>query len=323
MSLEQILFSVTPLDFEYEALEPLYIEAGKATNLLRGSLGLMLRRLACAPGCRDSNWCPLPAACLYRQIFEGETNGVRPSGYQEAPRPFVLRWDDWGEMRIAPGTVFRTGLHLFDSRTEVLALMLRAYGKLPAAGLGPARAKMRLRRISQVDAAGAQGVLWTSETKGEMPRPATLRFQLGPVEDAPRRVKVRFLSPTEIKQDGQVLTTADFRPLFQRLWERLSFLIVHYAPNGTTAARDILSAGADELIEAAGRVALVRQNLAPMAVSRFSTRTGQTHPLSGLMGEAEYEGDFRLLWAWMKASEWTGVGRQTVWGKGSLRWEMG
>ena len=211
MSVERVTFAVTPLDFEYEALEPLYIEAGKATNLLRGSLGLMLRRLACVPECGDSGACPLPAPCLYRQIFEGETNGVRPSGYQEAPRPFVLRWDDWGEMRIAPGTAFRTGLHLFDSRREVLALMVRAYGKLAAAGLGPGRAKIRLRRISQTDAAGAQGVLWTSETKVEMPRPRTLRFELGAMGDAPGRVKLHFLSPTEIKQDGEVLRTADFR----------------------------------------------------------------------------------------------------------------
>ena len=318
MNPERISFSVTPLDFEYEALEPLFIEAGKATNLLRGSLGLTLRRLACVVECTDSHECPLAEPCLYRQIFEGETNDVRPSGYQEAPRPFVLRWEDWREMHIASGTRFRTGLHLFDSRTEVLALMLRAYGKMGAAGLGPGRAKLRLRSIGQMDAEGQRRVLWTSEIQGEVPRPGSLRFQLGPVEDAPRRVRVHFLSPTEIKQDGQVLATADFRPLFQRLRERLAFLMIHYAAKGSG---DVFGTETDELIAAASRVRVVSQNLAAVAVNRYSTRTGQTHPLSGLMGEAEYEGDFRLLWAWMKASEWTGVGRQTVWGKGALRWD--
>jgi hypothetical protein len=51
---------------------------------------------------------------------------------------------------------------------------------------------------------------------------------------------------------------------------------------------------------------------------RRSGSTGQTHSLGGFIGEAEYEGDLRDFLPYLKAAKWTGVGRQTVWGKGEI-----
>ena len=53
-------------------------------------------------------------------------------------------------------------------------------------------------------------------------------------------------------------------------------------------------------------------------IERFSTRTGQAHPLGGFIGEAEYHGDLAEFMPWLEAARWTGVGRQTVWGKGAI-----
>ena len=36
------------------------------------------------------------------------------------------------------------------------------------------------------------------------------------------------------------------------------------------------------------------------------------------MGEAEYEGDLTEFMPYLRAGEWTGVGRQTTWGKGAI-----
>ncbi|MGB9605238.1 MAG: CRISPR system precrRNA processing endoribonuclease RAMP protein Cas6, partial [Bryobacteraceae bacterium] len=35
-------------------------------------------------------------------------------------------------------------------------------------------------------------------------------------------------------------------------------------------------------------------------------------------GEVEYEGDVAEFVPYLEAAQWTGVGRQTVWGKGEL-----
>jgi len=60
---------------------------------------------------------------------------------------------------------------------------------------------------------------------------------------------------------------------------------------------------------------------ARMAVSsaaRRSSRTGQTHSLGGFVGKAEYQGDLTEFVPYLRAAQWTGVGRQTAWGKGEF-----
>jgi hypothetical protein len=53
-------------------------------------------------------------------------------------------------------------------------------------------------------------------------------------------------------------------------------------------------------------------------VQRRSSKTGQVHSIGGFVGEAEYEGDLAEFVPFLKAAQWTGVGRQTVWGKGEI-----
>ena len=38
-----------------------------------------------------------------------------------------------------------------------------------------------------------------------------------------------------------------------------------------------------------------------------------------MVGVAEYEGELGEFVPFLEAAQWTGVGRQTVWGKGAIR----
>jgi hypothetical protein len=51
---------------------------------------------------------------------------------------------------------------------------------------------------------------------------------------------------------------------------------------------------------------------------RKSSRTRQVHPIGGFVGEVEYEGELAEFVPYLNAARWTGVGRQTVWGKGEI-----
>ena len=73
--------------------------------------------------------------------------------------------------------------------------------------------------------------------------------------------------------------------------------------------------------ERAAAVRMVRCELRRVESVRRSSKTEQTHPLSGFMGEAEYEGDLAEFLPYLEAARWTGVGRQTVWGKGVIEVE--
>ena len=65
---------------------------------------------------------------------------------------------------------------------------------------------------------------------------------------------------------------------------------------------------------------MTRCNVRHIDVERRSSRTGaQIHSIGGFVGEAEYEGELGKFIPYLKAASWTGVGRQTVWGKGEVR----
>ena len=61
---------------------------------------------------------------------------------------------------------------------------------------------------------------------------------------------------------------------------------------------------------------MTRCDIHHVETSRRSGRTGQIHSLGGFVGEAEYEGDLTEFVPYLRAAQWTGVGRQTAWGKG-------
>jgi hypothetical protein len=102
----------------------------------------------------------------------------------------------------------------------------------------------------------------------------------------------------------------DFPILFDRLRDR----ILHYAAPGGSHSALALALAAQ-----AARIETISESLTHVQRERLSTRTGQRHPLGGVIGHADYAGNFAHLWPWLRAAEWTGVGRQTVWGKGHIR----
>ena len=64
---------------------------------------------------------------------------------------------------------------------------------------------------------------------------------------------------------------------------------------------------------------MTRCELRQVEATRRSSRTGQVHGIGGFVGVAEYEGDLGEFIPYLEAAQWTGIGRQCVWGKGELR----
>src|SRR4051794_29457114 len=78
------------LRFHFRARVPLFIPGGAAANRVRGGLGRVLKS-ACPPDCKTTEACPIGRKCAYGCLFEPPAAVVGPSGYRDAPRPFVLR----------------------------------------------------------------------------------------------------------------------------------------------------------------------------------------------------------------------------------------
>jgi CRISPR/Cas system endoribonuclease Cas6 (RAMP superfamily) len=191
------------------------------------------------------------------------------------------------------GENFGFDLHFFDTRPGSATLIndLRiALGKVASEGIGP------LRGIAEVT-----GVV--RETKP---------IDLAPLDRAPSRIAVEFRTPTELKSGGEIMDRPEFGVLFGRVRDRVSTLRALYGVGPVPV--DFQAIG-----ERANAIQLESCSIHQVRSARRSSRTGQSHSIGGFVGEAQYCGPFEEFLPWLRAAEWTGVGRHTVWGNGEIR----
>jgi hypothetical protein len=188
-----------------------------------------------------------------------------------------------GGISIAPGQTFHFDFHWFDLRRAALDTVIRAFAQL-------------LHEAELVDVRGAD---------------VPLELCLNPSGDPVNRLTIHFETPTELKTGGQTVERPEFGVLLARVRDRISTLRALYDDGPLTI--DFREFG-----ERAEHIRMTRCNTHHVDTSRRSSRTGQTHSLGGFVGEAEYEGDLTEFGPYLRAAQWTGVGRQTAWGKGKL-----
>jgi hypothetical protein len=143
------------------------------------------------------------------------------------------------------------------------------------------------------------------------PQPLQLSLVAPPSIPGIQRLRVRFLTPTELKGSD----TPGFGPLFCRIRDRISTLRALYGSGPLDL--DFRSFG-----QRAAAVRMTRCELHTVEQQRTSKGTGQRHSIGGFTGVAEYEGEVAEFIPYLEAARWTGVGRQTVWGKGEIAVEM-
>jgi hypothetical protein len=278
--------------WRFRALDKVHFPRGKSGNVLRGAFGISLRETA--------------TTAVYRQVFEPRASGTRaegpanhPSGLADWPRPFLFRTAAVDGLTIPPASPFSIDMHLFDARSPLADIFATAFRRPAVTGLGPGRGRIVLEAMEQLDLEGR-----VTGTPCVMP----LDPQGTPVD----RVCLRFVTPTELKMAGEVADRPEFAALFKRLRDRIANLCRLYGPGPLDI--DFRAIG-----ERADTIRLTRCEIAWERVERRSSRTGQVHWMGGFTGQAEYEGELAEFVPWLRAAHWTGVGRQTVWGKGDVQ----
>ncbi len=307
-----VRFGFFRLRFHFTAQGPIHFPVGKPGNVLRGAFGLIFRRIACVPQCQSARTCDIREACAYARIFEPSSLGNSPSGLSDWPRPFVFRASHLDGRTIPPQHQFHFDVHLFQLRDPAIPYFVLTFAQLAREGLGPGRANAILTAVDHLDAAGAAiGRVYDGQTfcGSDDIEPCWLR--LDPPAETVQRLEVRFLTPTELKSGHQLAPQPEFGILMNRVRDRLSTLSDLYGSG--PLEMDFAAFG-----ERAAKVRMVRCDIGTVHVVRLSTRTGQQHPLDGFTGTAEYEGDLAEFVPFLRAASFTGVGRQTTWGKGEL-----
>lgn len=207
-----------------------------------------------------------------------------PSGLKDVPRPFVLRARRLEGRILSPGERFELRIHLFAPAEK--GAIVRAMESACREGLGPDRVPVSILQVGE----------------------ECQRFDLSLRPCAPPVLLVRFLTAVELK-GWEGPPPLPFPVLIARLRDRLSSLRSVYGPGP-------IPFDFQGLAQRAQRVRSLGCNLTHARAGRISRRTGERHPLGGFLGDCIYEGDFREFLPLLEAGVYTGVGRQTVWGKG-------
>jgi hypothetical protein len=303
-------FRFYPLRFEFIAKDSLFFPPGKASNILRGALGVIFRKIACVPHCEGPSACDLRDSCPYARLFEPASQGDGPSGLADWPRPFVFRARHLDGRAVSPGEAFSFDLNVFSLEQTALAYFVLTFSSLAREGLGPKRGRADLRCVMSGDR-----LLYDSATQTISSQIPPQALDLAPVS-APApisvdRIAVTFLSPTELKHEHRLAETPEFPILFARIRDRVSTLSRLYADS-------VLDIDYPGTSARAANIRLVSFRAGHDRTERRSSRTGQRHLIGGFIGEAEYEGDLAEFLPWLEAARYSGVGRQSVWGKGEI-----
>jgi hypothetical protein len=313
--MSELTLRVYPLRFSFTARESLYFPPGKSSNILRGAFGTIFRRIACVPQCTSARDCEWRTSCPYARLFEPFLPDSGPSGFADLPRPFVFRATHLDGCTIAAGSRFHFDLNLFDLNENAVAYLVLTFAQLAREGLGAGRRRVELTAVSQLDANGQPATaIYDGGSLSLQQRANPLELSLEPPLAPVTRLRLRFVTPTELKSEQQIAARPEFGIVAARARDRISTL------------RELYGAGPLDIDfrafgERAALVRMTRCEIRQVEIVRRSSRTGQTHPIGGFVGEAEYEGDLKEFVPYLRAAQWTGVGRQTVWGKGQVRVE--
>jgi len=155
-------------------MQPTLIPGAVLANVLRGALGLTLRKLVCPEEFfnHDCAPCPLYRDCAFGQVFmpTPPSDATQLRLQQDLPRPFVieppgLHPDD---RATADGLTFR--VVLFGSAMDRLPYFISALDRLGADGMGRDRIPFQIEQISANHPHGDEPLLVSGSNTISLPR---------------------------------------------------------------------------------------------------------------------------------------------------------
>lgn len=316
--------------FTIAHVQSLEVPAFNKGNMLRGGFGHAFRRLCCVPQCRDAKSCPLAASCPYKNLFEPSPppGADRLSKNHDIPRPFVFRAPQTHQTRFEKGEPFEFGLVLIGRALDFLPYFVLSFRDLAGEGLGLNRAKCTLEKVEEtalssngvgdcepklIYSAADQLFRATASTRADEWIKTRLReFPGAKGNGSVQRVTIRFLTPTFLRADGEVVYRPEFHHVFKRLRDRINSLSTFFCDGPLDT--DFRGLG-----ERAEKVRTVSAQTDWVERFRTSSKTRQRHELSGFVGEATYEGKLAEFLPWLTLGEVVHVGKHAAWGNGWIQ----
>lgn len=203
---------------------PTSIPGPVLANVLRGAIGLTLRRLVCPEQWQDNDCrsCPLRHECPYGRIFSPSPpfDAGQLRRQQDLPRPFVIEPPGLHpEDRVTTeGLTFR--LMLFGTAIDSLPYLISTLERLGADGLGRDRVPFTMEKITTCHPAGEESLFTAGSNRVTLPQQIIstqdlLNGEWG-VERQPtptsQEIRRRVLARMGVEQTEERRTTANDSP---------------------------------------------------------------------------------------------------------------
>lgn len=302
---------------EFTVETPLHLPA-YAGSTLRGAFGGALRGASCMTKQPVCDGCPLLATCPYAAIFETRPwqDEMPRMGYgtpslqdfSQVPRPYVIEPPELGERDYAPGETLAFHLVLAGRALDQLPLVLWAFLRSFARGVGRGDGQAALARVVHVG---------DDETLILDGPDAAVQAHSHAVPPAPSFagdcVTLHFDTPLRLQTNGRRASAAELtaRKLLMALVRRVA--LIHEFHGAGPLALDFggLAARAESIAS--------EKSLKWRDWTRYSSRQDRKMALGGVVGTWKLTGDLAPFLPFLHLGQWLHVGKEATFGLGGYR----
>ncbi|MCS6997530.1 MAG: CRISPR-associated protein Cas6, partial [Casimicrobiaceae bacterium] len=195
-----------------------------AGSLLRGQFGAALRRTACMTRKPTCAGCALLRTCPYPEIFETPPPAEhRLQKFSQVPNPYVIEPPPFGTRSVAAGDRLVFDIVLVGRAIERLALVVHAFRRALAQGLGRRRARGVLETVA-VEDGDRWREIWSAGRGEILAHDAVLSV---PAFADVRSATLRIVTPLRLQNDGRPLSIERLSPraLITNLMRRATLLL--------------------------------------------------------------------------------------------------
>lgn len=299
--------------------EPLQMPAVNKGSTIRGGFGAAFRRLVCIDLRLECAACDLRYTCPYTRVFNPfvPPEAERLSKNQNIPRPFVVKPPLEIKTRYLPGESLVFDFVVVGEAINYLPYFIVAFRELGESGFGLNRARCTLSSIEALGLHGEVSAVYDGTEGVVRPPQQNLSWQEITARAAslgsPREITIRFLTPTTLKAEGEVVTVPQFHHLIKRLRDRVNALASFYC--GEPLDLDFKEFG-----QRAEKIKEVSVTTRWVDRSRH-TRRGDVQDMSGFVGEVTYRGEIEPFLPLLLLGEYVHVGKGAAFGNGWYRLE--
>lgn len=282
-----------------------------AGSMLRGAFGHALRKLACMTKQKNCTGCPLLSSCPYPAIFAPPPPAAHTlQKFSQIPVPYIIEPPDWGARQVGAGEAFAFHLVLIGRALRELPLIILAWRRAFARGVGAGDGTAELVRVVHCGET-QETEIHRPDTGTLAPHAQAITFSTADNDGAEQsQLTLHFITPLRLQKNGRALPPEklDARTLLMALVRRANLLAEFHA-NGALV-EDFTA-----LLAASARVQ-DSKHLVWRDWTRFSSRQQQKMALGGVVGDWTISGPLAPFIPFLHLGEWLHVGKEAAFGLG-------